>query len=437
MRAGRARFSTHVAWTLATRILMLGGSVGASIIVARWMGADGVGALAVLNVTVAVAVQLGSAGLPSANTYFISRDKSRLSNIWANALMFAIAGGALLALLVTGLARLRPDLFGHVQVGLIALAMISVPFQLISLLGLNLFLGLNRIASFNILEAASQSLLLLNAIFALIIFGAGLGTLVSLNVAATALTSIAIIYLLGREVREMSGGQRFRPDAGLFKEMARYGLKFHIALVAGMLIFRADLLIVNHFRGAREAGVYAVASQVATMLMVLPGIIGTLIFPRITSTHASERGEQAMRATRHTAFIMLIIFALVTPFVFLLPLFYGQEFAESTWQLLILLPGVYLLGVEAVLVQYFNSTGIPKAIPLFWLITLATNVVLNLLFVPIYGARAAAASSSISYALIFLLVAVYFRLKTGHSFSEIMLLRAAELRRMFAFRGSV
>ena len=51
---------------------MIASSVGASVIVARWLGAEGLGALAVLNVTVAVALQIGSAGLPSANTYFIA-----------------------------------------------------------------------------------------------------------------------------------------------------------------------------------------------------------------------------------------------------------------------------------------------------------------------------------------------------------------------------
>ncbi len=435
MNATRRRFSTHVAWTLATRVVMLLSGVGASIIVAQWLGAEGLGKLAVLNVTVSVALQIGSAGLPSANTYFIARDKSCVAPVWANALTFAILAGALLALLTAGLAKLYPALFGNVPFALIAIAVISIPFQLITLLGLNVFLGLNRVAHFNILDAAAQALILMNAVFVLVIFRAGLGALVSLNVCATVLVSFVIIWMIGREVKESSGGVRLRPDAGLFKEMAGYGLKFHIAIVAGLLIFRADLLIVNHFRGATEAGVYAVATQVATMLMVLPGIVGTLIFPRITSSTVDERGEYAMRATRHTAFIMLLIFAAVAPLVFLLPLFYGPSFADAPAQLLILLPGVYLLGIEAVLVQYFNSTGMPIAIPLFWLVTLLTNVTLNLIFVPTYGARAAAAASSISYALIFLLVAVYFRIKTGNRFSDMMLLRADELRTILALKA--
>jgi len=35
--------STQVAWTFATRVLMIFNSVAAGIVVARWLGADGVG----------------------------------------------------------------------------------------------------------------------------------------------------------------------------------------------------------------------------------------------------------------------------------------------------------------------------------------------------------------------------------------------------------
>jgi O-antigen/teichoic acid export membrane protein len=424
------RFSTHVAWTFATRILMLISGVGASVIVARWLGAEGLGALAVLNVTVAVALQLGSAGLPSANTYFIARDKSSVAQVCANALVFALIAGTALALIVIASAKFYPSFFGNIPVGLVTIAAASIPFQLITLLGLNVFLGLHRIGRFNTLDAGAQSLLLVNALVALVVFGAGLRLLVSLNTAASVVMGLLIVWMIARLLREISG-ERFRVDMGLFKRMARYGVKFHIAVVAAMLIFRADLLIVNHFRGATEAGVYSVASQVATMLMLLPGVIGTLLLPRVAAGR-DERGEMTMRVTRHTAFVMLFICLAAVPASFALPLVYGAQFADAPWQLLILLPGIYLVGVESVLVQHFSSLGLPVAIPIFWLITLALNVALNLAFVPLFGARAAAASSSISYALIFVLVTSYFRAKTGNRLSTTLFLSADELRGLFA-----
>src|SRR4030095_1640359 len=92
------RFSSQIAWTFATRLLMMFNSVVAGIIVARWLGAKGVGELAVINVAVATIVQLGSFGLPSSNTYFIARDQNRFRAAAANSFLFALIVGSILAL---------------------------------------------------------------------------------------------------------------------------------------------------------------------------------------------------------------------------------------------------------------------------------------------------------------------------------------------------
>jgi O-antigen/teichoic acid export membrane protein len=430
-RAGeRRRFSIHVMWTLLARLLMTANSVIAGVIVARWLGAEGLGELAVLNVTVATVIQVSSAGLPSANTYFISKDRNHLAAVALNSLIFALAAGSVLALLLTMLAMWRPGLFSSISPQLVAIAAVSIPFQLITLIGLNVFLALGRIDRFNLLDLASQSFVLVNALLAIVILSRGLWALVSLNTAVSVLMGILVVWLIGRQAlrQKEKGASLVRPSARLFAEMLRYGVKFHVSILAGMLIFRADLLVVNHFRGAAEAGVYAVASQVAMMLMMLPGVISTLLFPRVTSEQGRRRDQLTCRASRHTTIIMLVVAIAAVPASFALPLLYGEPFADTTMQLMILLPGVCLVSIESVIVQYFSATGLPVAIPLFWLLTLVVNICLTFALVPSFGARGAALASTISYTLIFALVAFYFRAKTGNAISSTLLLSSEEWR---------
>ena len=424
-------FTGGVALTFATRLLMLVGAVGASVIVGRWLGPEGLGVLAVLNVTVALAVQIGSAGLPSANTYFLSLDRRRLGSAWANTIIFAFVWGALLLLFVVVLARINPALFGSVPTKLIVIAAISIPFQLLTLLGLNVLLAMDRIGQMNLLDSMSSVLLLVNAIAVLLILHSRLPVLVTFNTAATIVLAIAMIWMIARLLKRQRDADAFRPNAALFKNTMKYGLKFSIPVMAAILIFRFDLLIVNHFRGAAEAGVYAVASQTANLLLMLPGVIATLLFPRLASSK-DQRGGFAAEVTRHASFVMLLMCLAAAAAAFLLPLIYGARFADATVQLLILLPGVYLVSIEAVLVQHFMGTGLPIAIPVFWLVTVAVSLGLNFALVPIFGARGAALTSTLSYALIFALVAVYFCLKTGKTPSETFLLRSRELRELLA-----
>ena len=78
----------QIAWTFATRVVMIFNSLAAGIIIAHWLGAEGVGQLAVINVAVATLVQVGSFGLPSSNTYFIAQDQMHFRAAALNSLMF-------------------------------------------------------------------------------------------------------------------------------------------------------------------------------------------------------------------------------------------------------------------------------------------------------------------------------------------------------------
>jgi O-antigen/teichoic acid export membrane protein len=414
------RFSTNVAITYGTRLLMLVGGFTTSVIVARWLGPEGLGSLSVLNVAVALSTQIGCFGLPSANTYFVSQDRRKLGPVWTNSLLFAIFAGSILTGALMLFAKARPDLFGNVPFELFTIAAISIPFQLIIVLGLNLFLGINQIDRLNATEVANQLLLLLNAVLAVIVIGGGLRTLVSLNTATAIAVAVVIVGMMGSIIRRNRDVARMKVDTALFKRMLQYGIKFHISILAGFIIFRADLLFVNYFRGAAEAGVYSVAAQISLLLILLPGVIAMLLFPHL----AAEKGggiDFGRRVTRNTSAIMLLVCLVAVPIGFLLPAFYGPAFADVTWLLLILLPGIFFVSIESVLVQYFTATGLPKAIPLFWLVTLAIDLALLWVFVPRWGAYGAAIVSTISYVLIFLLVAIYFKQKTGSSFSSFLL----------------
>ena len=426
-------FLSGVVLTLGTRLLMLAGVFGSGVIVARWLGADGFGIYAVLNVTVALALQVGSAGLPSANTYFLARERTALGPIWVNSVVFAFVVGSLLAIVVLMLAWLRPSLFAGVSISLLTLAAVSIPFQLLFILGLNVLLAIDRIRQLNLFDALLPAWVLLNAVVVLIVLREELFGLVSFNTFAAIALGFLVALYVRREGSRQRPSRKAQHQLKLLKAMLRYGVKFYISILAGAIILRADLLIVNRFRGAAEAGVYAVASQFSFLLLMLPGVIATLLFPRLAALR-DETGEFAVQVTRHTTVVMLLMCLAAAALAFVLPLIYGAGFNDATVQLLILLPGIFLMGLESVLVQHFTGTGLPATIPVFWVITVAFNIGLNLLLVPTFGARGAAMTSTLSYALIFVLVAIYFAIKTGRRPAETFMLHAHELRNLFTPR---
>jgi O-antigen/teichoic acid export membrane protein len=416
------RFSSQVAWTFATRVLMVFNSVAAGIIVAHWLGAEGVGQLAVVNVAVATIVQVGSFGLPSSNTYFIAQDQARFRAAVLNSLVFALSAGSVMAFALSVAASTRPDWFGPNAARLIQIAAFSIPFQLLTLIGLNILLAVGKVRQFNLLDLLSQSFVLINAAWVSQTIKGDLSRLVLWNTITSVLVSIVVAALVAISAKHLASA-RWRADITLLRRMLGYGLKFHISILAGIIIIRADLLVVNHFRGAAEAGVYSVASQFALLIMLLPGVIATLLFPRVASEQDAH-GETTCQASRYTTFILFLCCVAAIPFSLLLPLVYGASFSAAPGLLWILLPGVYLMGLESVLVQHFNALGLPLGIPLYWLATLVLNLILVFALVPRYGAQGAAIASSISYGVIFALVALHFHTSTGRSFAEVFVLRS-------------
>ncbi|HYW74810.1 MAG TPA: oligosaccharide flippase family protein [Pyrinomonadaceae bacterium] len=422
--------ASGVAVTFITRVLIVASTFGASIVVARWLGPAGTGTLAVLNVTVALALQLGSAGMPSATTYFVARDRNSLKPVWASGLLFSLAAGILIAMGVIVVASLRPGLFNGIPFDLIVIVVISIPFQLVTLVGLNLLMAVDKIRLMNSLDALSSLLLFVNAVLVLVLWRQGLSRLVAFNTCVAVMLCGLLIGLVTRFMRAETSVNAWLNFSWL-RRMLVYGLKFYVSIFASFVIFRADLLIVNRFWGAAPAGVYAVASQCSFLLIMLPGVIASLLFPRVAARQ-DQTAAYALEVTRHTSFIMLILSLAAALGSLALPLVYGPRFADATIQLLIMLPGIFFISLESVLVQHFTGTGLPAIIPLFWIVTMIVNLGLNLALVPVWGARAAAVNSTLTYALIFVLVTAYFYVRTGHNPFLVLAPRASEFKNMFA-----
>src|SRR5437764_8985918 len=144
-----ASFTRRVAFTFATRVTMVVGSFGASIVVARWLSARGLGELAVINVTISLAVQIASVGLPSAIAYHVSKNRDVRVAASCNALLFGILAGIASSLIVVSLSLASPGLFGSVSPTLFAIAAISIPFTLMILFSYYVIVALELPVLFN------------------------------------------------------------------------------------------------------------------------------------------------------------------------------------------------------------------------------------------------------------------------------------------------
>jgi O-antigen/teichoic acid export membrane protein len=183
--------------------------------------------------------------------------------------------------------------------------------------------------------------------------------------------------------------------------MLRYGGRIYVATLLAYVIIRVDLLLVNGYKGAAQAGLYSVAVALADGMLVLPTVVGLILLPRVAGGAGDEVTAAVFRVTALLYGVLcLVTIPLAGPAV---RLAFGGPFAGSVSLYLWLLPGIYSLGMTTVLANHFAGRGFPRQAMLVWFAGLAVNLAMNLVLLPRYGTVVASVSSSVAYTLLLVL----------------------------------
>lgn len=399
-------FVRQVGETYATQVFVVALGFVNSILVTRLLGPEGRGLFAAAYTFSAVGIQLGNLGLHSWNTYQVSREPRSLPVLIGNSLAVCAACG-LVALFALALFQAQPSL-APVGGVLLLLALAGIPLGLANLLFQNLLIGTQRIHEYNTVDLATRVLAVL-----LVGATAPLGLVSPELVFALVFVSVALsaAWCLAKLRRNLSGPVAW--SAASLRMGLGYGVRAYLGSLFAFLVLRSDILLVKYLRGAGETGYYAIAVGLADILMMLPTVVGTVLFPRLAAVpDVASKWALARRVLAWmvpaTPVALVIMLVVAGP---LIRLAYGPAFAPSFPAVAWLLPGVGCLAINTVLMNLFASCGMPLVVTLSPLAALVVNVVLNLVLVPRLGFLGAAASSTVAYALMLAVSLLYLRLR--------------------------
>jgi O-antigen/teichoic acid export membrane protein len=223
------------------------------------------------------------------------------------------------------------------------------------------------------------------------------------------------------------------PDHGVWAAGA-FGLRAWVNDLFQFINVRPDLFILSAYFGARDAGVYAVAISITSLVWVLSQPLATVVLPRTASLEvvsvAEPRvvtAEPNVAAVRHATLICVLAAVGVIPFLALAPLVWGPGFGEIPKLGLIMVPGVALLGVARVMVAAFTGRGAANHALLVGLVSFPLSLGAFLLVIPDHGAVGAASVSCASYAAVSLLSGLFFFRTTRAPLRDSLLPRRGDL----------
>jgi O-antigen/teichoic acid export membrane protein len=400
-------FKREVFTTFLAQIGGLAFSIITAAIVARWLGPEGKGTLALALLVPGTLSIILNAGIGAANVYFAGSRKLNVPALTENSLKVAIfstlVGIFIVAILIPsgGLNKLIPG----VRLWLILVAMIGLPMGLLNGYLSAILQGLQRIVTVNMINLFQNLLILVLTVLFVVVFAMGLpGALVS-YVGSGSLTLVLLIRVLRRE----GGVFRFRWNLSGMRPVLSFGLKGHIGNIFQFFNYRLDTFFLNYFLGAGGVGIYSVSVGLAELLWNFPHAVGFVIFPKAAASNPETMKVFASRVFRITLIVTTFgaigLVAVGKPVITLL---YSSAFVDAYTPMLILLPGVILLGGAKVLTNELAGWGYPHYNSLNAGVAFILTVILNLTLVPRYGILGAALASSMSYTAIFFMALGFY-----------------------------
>jgi len=392
-RAIASDFIRKVAETFATKLALIGISLITSVIVARTLGPEGRGIYAVATAISAIGVQLGNLGLHASNTYYVARDRKLLPELVSNTLLASFGFGGIGSGLAWLVFFLWPSL-APIQGLILMLALLWIPFGLAYMLLQNLLLGIHEVKSYNKIELISKLLAVSIIGLMILVRGVQVEAIFSASLMALIISFCWVMLRLKPYLQRLP-----LPSLQLFKENIYYGLKAYVAAFFAFIVLRGDLFMIQYILGSEQAGYYSIAITLGDMIYMLPVVIGSLLFPKLSALSSRrEKWNFTKRVAFGVSLIMLvtiILAALVAqPIVEIL---FGKTFFPAVPAFLGLMPGILMLSINVVYMNYFASTGMPMITVYSPAIAALANLVLNIKIIPLLGIIGASISSSICY----------------------------------------
>lgn len=401
------------------------------IIISRIMGPVGKGLYTFLVQIPTVLVPLCSLGLNYANTYYIAKNPEDGKRAVGSSLgMAVILGGVMVAGVSISYYFLHDGYMQAVTPIQLGLILLAIPFGLLNLYWLSVLWGMDSIGKYN-LALLVQFVVLSVGVSVAAVMGRltvtmGFGIWVVGNI----LTTLYMLPTMGKIVR-----WRFHTfSLSYIRQTLSYGAKSYLANVMMVINYRLDLFIIAGFLPLSEVGLYATAVALAEMVGYLGNAVNTALIPKLASGKDSLTFSLTPKVTRLT--LMLTFLAALGMALIAYPLillFFGAQFSEALYPLLLLLPGIVALSGSVVLTGDLMARGKPIYSSIASAITVVLTLILDFTLIPLWGIMGAALASSMVYLSLFSLNFAFYRRESGEKFITVLIFTREDIREMISF----
>ena len=402
----------------------------ASIVLARALGPDGYGTFAVAFSIQWILAALASLGLANGIGYEVATGRwqpgSALRHGVAGSIALGLVGAAGGAVVI---AAAGDSTLPDVSTAAIVVLMAGVPLGVAVVVLVGIAIALERYEAAAVMLAGQPIAVAALAAAATIHYGVS-ATVAAIGIAVVTTGIASVIWAL-RLASKLDRESDAKPRPARLREAIRFGAQTWAADLFSLLNLRADLILIGALAGAQEAGLYAVATTVVSLGLIVPHAFAQVLLPRIGALdqEAGTAGAAAAirPAGRHAVLVAATTSIALILLVLLIPAFYGAGFEDSVVLGLVLVPGVAALGVSRVLGYMLAGLGEPGVLLRLLAAVVIPTLVAYVVVIPWAEAMGAAIVSTTSYGAILVVTLVALCHRADVSATSLLVPRRGDL----------
>ena len=376
------RVARNTSFLTISQIISYGESAVYTILVARYLGAEGLGVLNFGIALIAIFSILANFGLTTLITREVARDKSRATKYIANVIPMQL----LLCLATIGLLVVLVNSLGYSQQTIYVVYLLSVGLIVNALSAL--FLAVCQ--AFQRLGFQSLSLIITSIVA---LCGAVLAIHLHANVVVFAFVSLVATgagsaYVYAVFVRR-SALPRLEADFSFWRATLKEAWPMAVMAIGIMIYFRIDVVIISLIQGTTAVGFYSVAYTLSEASTVVPSMFVLSLLPILSHMHQNSKTsfrDTCAQSVRYMLYLALPMAFFVTLWAKpIISTLFGTAFDPSVAALQILIWAAAIMYVTIVLGTAFVAANLQRLNMNLTFIMIAVNVGLNVLLIPRYS----------------------------------------------------
>lgn len=197
----------------------------------------------------------------------------------------------------------------------------------------------------------------------------------------------------------------------LLKKMLVYSLPLLFDAIIWWTMNLSDRLLLGYFQGTEEVGIYAVSNRFAALLTFLNHIFYLVWqeFAIIRAGHEGNKEDFAKIFLQYLKIQFTGVILMMPAIKLFIEFFVDASFHSAYLYVPVLLVSAMFSSFAAFYGLFYQIDKNTKGALYTSLISGVMNIVLNLIFIPIYGIWAAAATTLISFSLLWVIRIFVFR----------------------------